>query len=251
MHGRAAVRAAARSVALTLVAVGVLLGAAACDALPLPDRSDLPSIALPVPAPTRGGDGGSATDGIGESAPPVSSIPEGSESTPGPEIIVGPNGPAASEVAPDEQGARITWWPFLIALVLGCGALFALGARTRAQRDWQRRLDAAHDDLRWLEDALVPAVLEKPTAAAALSTWQAAGPRVLRLDEDLYAAQATQPDSDRADGVAADLLALRALVKAVDAETATLGASGADDLRSHRSMVEQARADVRRRLRGA
>lgn len=238
-----------RRVAVMLIAGGLVFGAAGCGIVPLPDRTDLPDITLPTAFPTRDSDDGTGQDdeAVEPEAPPAEPEPEPEPEEPEPEAV--PDEPETDAAADD--AASTPWWPFVLAGIIVVAIIVAVIALGRPRRDWEKRLTSVHADLRWLDESLVPEVLAKPSTAEASVAWQGARPRVLRMDEELFALQTAGVGDERTARAAADLQALRGLVNAIDAETSTQGATDAEQLRVRRAAVEQARADLRSRITGA
>ena len=137
-------------------------------------------------------------------------------------------------------------WVVLAVLVLLLLALIIwLVRRARARSAWDQKMGVARRNALWVEDALVQQVMARASTAEAASTWQAAQPRLLSLDESLYALSNTAPDTERAAQAEQLRARLGGLVDAMGADTSTGRDATVDDLRARRSAVWRARTDLR------
>lgn len=137
-------------------------------------------------------------------------------------------------------------WIVLALLVLALLALIVwLVRRSRARADWDRRMGQARRNALWVEDALVQQVVARASTAEAAATWQAAQPRLMTLDESLYALSTNAPDPERAAQATQLRSRLGGLVDAMGGDTNTGRDASVDDLRARRSAVWRARTDLR------
>ena len=137
-------------------------------------------------------------------------------------------------------------WIVLALLILALIALIIwLVRRSRARADWDRRMGQARRNALWVEDALVQQVMARASTAEAAATWQAAQPRLMTLDESLYALSSNAPDPERAAQATQLRARLGGLVDAMGADTNTGRDASVDDLRARRSAVWRARTDLR------
>ncbi|MEP6629830.1 MAG: hypothetical protein ABJA89_05135 [Lapillicoccus sp.] len=154
---------------------------------------------------------------------------------------------AAPQPTPASGSGVPPWvWVVLAVLVLLLLALVIwLVRRARARSAWDQKMGVARRNALWVEDALVQQVMARASTAEAASTWQAAQPRLLSLDESLYALSTTAPDPERAAQAEQLRARLGGLVDAMGADTSTGRDATVDDLRARRSAVWRARTDLR------
>lgn len=137
-------------------------------------------------------------------------------------------------------------WIVLALLLIALIALIVwLVRRSRARADWDRRMGQARRNALWVEDALVQQVMARASTAEAAATWQSAQPRLMTLDESLYALSTNAPDPERAAQATQLRARLGGLVDAMGADTNTGRDASVDDLRARRSAVWRARTDLR------
>lgn len=209
----------------------------------------IPNITLPTTIPTF------TLPTITTSAPPVTSPATRTEATG--TVTVTRTGAASTTTvtstptaAPQPTSASSTvppWvWIVLALLLLALIALIVwLVRRARTRADWDRRMGVARHDALWVEDALVQQVMARASTAEAAATWQAAQPRLMTLDESLYALSTNAPDEVRASQAGQLRSRLGALVEAVSADTNTGADASVDDLRARRSAVWRTRTDLK------
>ena len=157
------------------------------------------------------------------------------------------DGAVTDEAAPDEPLPDSTrWWLWLLAGVVVVGALLGaiLPGRLRRNR-WDEEAAGLRAEAGRLDGEIVPDVLVRATTAEAAIAWQASGAWRFDLDRRLAALAAVAPDAARRGRAEAWHGALAALVVAVDGETSTPPAAGADVLRARRTEVERARQALR------
>ena len=224
-------RLAAGSAVLVLLASMV----AACGdgGVSLPTRLPTALPTLTRPAQDGGDDGAASDDGA---APDDGAVTDD-------EVV-------ADEAAPDESPQDSTrWWLWLLAGVVVIGGLLGgiLPGRLRRNR-WDEEAAGLRAEVARLDAEIVPDVLVRATTAEAAIAWQASGAWRFDLDRRLAALAAVAPDAPRRTRAEAWHGALAALVVAVDGETSTPSAAGADVLRARRTEVEQARRGLRAAL---
>ena len=157
---------------------------------------------------------------------------------------------STATAAPQPAGASTAvppWvWVVLALLLLALIALIVwLVRRARARADWDRRMEQARRNALWVEDALVQQVMARASTAEAAATWQSAQPRLMTLDESLYALSTNAPDPERAAQATQLRARLGGLVDAMGADTNTGRNATVEDLRARRSAVWRARTDLR------
>jgi hypothetical protein len=152
---------------------------------------------------------------------------------------------------PEPAGAGLPLWVWVVLAVLLIAVLALvvwLVRRGRVRADWDDKLALARRNAGWFEDSLVQQVMSRGSTTEAWRTWQAAQPRLLSLDEQLYTLSTTAPDEERA----AQATQLRArvggLVEAMGADTSTGPGASVDDLRARRAAVWRARTELRQLL---
>jgi hypothetical protein len=150
---------------------------------------------------------------------------------------------------PAGGGLPVWVWVVLAVLLIAVLALIVwLVRRGRVRADWDDQLALARRNAGWFEDSLVQQVMSRGSTTEAWRTWQAAQPRLLSLDEQLYTLSTTAPDEERA----AEATQLRArvgsLVEAMGADTSTGPDASVDDLRARRAAVWRARTELRQLL---
>lgn len=196
-------------------------------AQPTEEPAPPPTTAVPVVPPTQ------------DAGPTEASEPT-PDATPTPTAT-----DATAAAAQDDEG--VPWWVWLLAALLLAAvvALLVIWNRRRAAlAAWEDRLTAAVGEMRWAEASLVAPVLRAGTVAEAAALWSAGRPRVLGIDEELFALASSAPDDDRRARAVLLRERLGDLTSAVDADTATDARAGAEGLRARRGAIEQARADL-------
>lgn len=224
-----------------------MLGLAGCNSgggisIPTIPSVTIPTITVPtvtiptITLPTRT-DVETVTGTVTQTSKPTTrTVTETSTTTPTP----------TPQPTPTSSGPP-TWLWFLIAIVvIAIIALIVwLVRRRRAIAAWEEKMHGARREAGWVEDFLIDQVNSRATTAEATATWVAARPRLLALDESIYALSSTAPDPERAAGATRLRGRLQALVDAVSADTATGDSATVDDLRLRRAAVAKARSDLR------
>ncbi len=211
----------------------------------------IPNITIPTTIPTFTIP--TITTSAATSTPPVTSPATRTEATGTITRTAAPSTTTVTStptVAPQPAAATTAvppWvWIVLALLVLALIALIVwLVRRSRARADWDRGMGQARRNALWVEDALVQQVIARPSTAEAAATWQAAQPRLMTLDESLYALSTNAPDPERAAQATQLRSRLGGLVDAMGADTNTGRDASVDDLRARRSAVWRARTDLR------
>ncbi len=158
--------------------------------------------------------------------------------------------PSPTTTVPAEpvSSTGLPLWVWLLLLVLLIAVIvFVVGLVRRGQgrAEWDDKMALARRNAQWFEDSLVQQVMARGSTAEAWRTWQAAQPRLLSLDEQLYTLSTTAPDEERAQ-VASQLRSrVAGLVDAMGADTSTGPDASVDDLRTRRAAVWRARTDLR------
>jgi len=201
---------------------------------PTQEPAPPPTTAVPVVPPTQE----AGPTQVSEPTPDATPTPTATDAT--------------ATAAQDDEG--VPWWVWLLAALLLAAvvALLVVWNRRRAAlAAWEDRLTAAVGEVRWVEASLVPPVLRAGTVAEAAAVWSAGRPRVLAIDEELFALASSTPDEERRGRASLLRERLGALTAAVDADTATDAQSDAEGLRARRGAIEQARADLLAALEAA
>lgn len=139
-------------------------------------------------------------------------------------------------------------WVWLLLLILLIAVIVLVVRLVRggqARADWDQKMAQARRNAQWFEDSLVQQVMARGSTAEAWRTWQAAQPRLLSLDEQLYDLSTTAPDEERAQLASQLRSRVAGLVEAMGADTATGPDASVDDLRTRRAAVWNARTELR------
>lgn len=150
-------------------------------------------------------------------------------------------------VEPTSSSGLPLWaWLLLAILLIAVIVLIVwLVRRGQGRGEWDDKMALARRNAQWLEDSLVQQVMARGSTAEAWRTWQAAQPRLLSLDEELYSLATTAPDEERAQQASQLRSRVAGLVEAMGADTSTGPDATVDDLRTRRAAVWQARTELR------
>ncbi len=235
-----------RRAPVALATAALVLGLAGCNSaggisIPTIPSVTIPSITVPtvsiptiptITLPTR-----TETETVTQTSQPTTqTVTETSKPTPAP----------APDPAATSGGLPAWLWFLIIVVVVAVIALIVwLVRRSQTVAAWDEKMHGARREAAWVEDSLIDQVNSRATTAEAAATWAAARPRLLTLDESIYALSTTAPDPERAAGATRLRGRLQALVDAVSADTATGDSATVDDLRVRRAAVAKARSDLR------
>lgn len=139
-------------------------------------------------------------------------------------------------------------WAWLLLLVLLIALIVFvvwLVRRGQGRGEWDDKMALARRNAQWLEDSLVQQVMARGSTTEAWRTWQAAQPRLLSLDQELYDLSTTAPDEERAQQATQLRSRVAGLVEAMGADTSTGPDASVDDLRNRRAAVWRARTELR------
>lgn len=154
--------------------------------------------------------------------------------------------PAPQPTGSASLGLPLWLWILIALLLIALIALIVwLVRRNQVRTAWDDTMTAARRESGWVEDSLVQQVSSKATTAEAAATWTAARPRLLALDESIYALSTTAPDPERAAAATRLRGRVTALVDAVSADTSLGETATVDDLRARRAGVAKARSELR------
>lgn len=150
-------------------------------------------------------------------------------------------------VQPTSSSGLPLWvWLLLAILLIAVIVLVVwLVRRGQGRAEWDDKMALARRNAQWFEDSLVQQVMARGSTTEAWRTWQAAQPRLLSLDEQLYTLSTTAPDEERAQQASQLRSRVAGLVEAMGADTATGPDASVDDLRTRRAAVWRARTELR------
>lgn len=106
-----------------------------------------------------------------------------------------PTATSTPQPQPTSSGLPAWLW-FLIALIVIAviALIVRLVRRSQTIAAWDEKMHAVRREAGWVGDSLVDQVNLRATTAEAAATWAAARPRLLALDESVYALSTTAPD---------------------------------------------------------
>ncbi|HVD63797.1 MAG TPA: hypothetical protein VNC14_05855 [Lapillicoccus sp.] len=159
--------------------------------------------------------------------------------------------PTTTVPAEPTSSTGLPLWVWLLLLILLIAVIVLvvwLVRRGQSRTDWDEKMAQARRNAQWFEDSLVQQVMARGSTAEAWRTWQAAQPRLLSLDEQLYDLSTTAPDEERAQQAGQLRSRVAGLVEAMGADTSTSPDANVDDLRARRAAVWRARTELRNLL---
>jgi hypothetical protein len=161
-------------------------------------------------------------------------------------VTPSPTTTVPAEPTSSTSGLPLWVWLLLAILLIAIIVLVVwLARRGQGRAEWDDKMALARRNAQWFEDSLVQQVMSRGSTAEAWRTWQAAQPRLLSLDQQLYDLSTTAPDEERAQQASQLRSGVAALVEAMGADTSTGPDATVDELRTRRAAVWQARTALR------
>ena len=106
---------------------------------------------------------------------------------------------------------------------------------------WGAELNTTINELRWVEDQLIPGMLAAPTAAEFTQAWTDGRPRLVAADQELFVLAGRTSDWKKSSSLSRLRTAIANLMRAVDGEARSTS-TDPEALRAARGDVERARS---------